>query len=39
MVATDENPVFRIWCAPDQINLVVKLAAECATDGTGIKLA
>jgi hypothetical protein len=39
MVATAENPVLRIWCAPHQIDLVVKLAAECVTDGTWINFA
>ncbi|RHZ05225.1 hypothetical protein DYB37_013053 [Aphanomyces astaci] len=34
MVATDDNPVLQIWCAPHQIDLVVKQAAECVADGT-----
>ncbi|ETV79548.1 hypothetical protein H257_06813 [Aphanomyces astaci] len=29
MVATDDNPVLKIWCAQHQIDLVVKQAAEC----------
>ncbi|RQM30395.1 hypothetical protein B5M09_013891, partial [Aphanomyces astaci] len=34
MVVTDDNPVLQIWCAPHQIDLVVKQAAECVADGT-----
>ena len=34
MVAIAENPVLRIWCVPQQIELVVKLATEYVTDST-----
>jgi len=37
MVAAAENPVLRIWCAPHQIDLVVKQAAESVADGAWIK--
>ncbi|ETV67156.1 hypothetical protein H257_16556 [Aphanomyces astaci] len=37
IVATAENPVLRIWCAPHQIDLIVKQAAECVAYGTWIK--
>ena len=34
MVETAENPVVQIWRSPHQMDLVVKLAAECVTDST-----
>uniref|UniRef100_M4BZ01 Uncharacterized protein n=1 Tax=Hyaloperonospora arabidopsidis (strain Emoy2) TaxID=559515 RepID=M4BZ01_HYAAE len=34
MVATAENSILWIWCAPHQIPLIVKLDADCVTDGT-----
>ncbi|ETV63777.1 hypothetical protein H257_19291 [Aphanomyces astaci] len=37
MVVTDDNPVLQIWCAPHQIDLVVKQAAECVADGTAYR--
>ena len=34
MVATAENSILWIWCAPHRIPLIVKPDADCVTDGT-----
>ncbi len=39
MVRSASNKVLRIWCAPNQINIVVKASTESILDGSWIKFA
>ncbi|CAM6011126.1 unnamed protein product [Sphagnum balticum] len=39
IIACAENPVFRIWCALHQIDMVVKSTAEELADGEWIMFA